>query len=343
MRTRERASTGIVRGALILLSVGGAMIGCRSSHSSEEAGEQAAKAVVAVKMDNVAERDALLSVSALGKTDALRKEKVYSPIAGKIIAMKVYEGTEVKRGDIVAVIQSKESNAAIMGAERMMNSASTPEDRTEAGKVLKLAESTQNSVNVTARFDGAVSARNASEGELVVENGELLTIIDLSTIDFIADVAVHDMQSVKIGQQSEIEFQSVPGKKFHAIVDAIDPQSDIQSQTVKVRLRFLREKGEETSNLRTEMIGTAAIVTGIRHHALFVPKSALLRDDENNSYSVVTMTADSLALSIPVSVGTETDSSVEVVGGNIRAGMPVITEGNYSLADSTRVTVGGQD
>jgi multidrug efflux pump subunit AcrA (membrane-fusion protein) len=320
-----------------------AMTGCRSKQSDDDTNEQQVKAVVAVKTDRVAEHDAVLSVSALGRTDALRKEKIYSPIAGKIIAMKVYEGTEVKKGDVVAVIQSKESNAAIMGAEGMVQSAATPERKAEAGQVLKLAQSTQNSVNVVAKFNGIVSTRSASEGELVVENGELLTIIDLSTVDFAADVTIHDLLSVKIGQLSDVRFQSIPGKVFPAIVDAINPQTDVQSQTIKVRLRFLRLENNGEPLLRTDIIGTATIVTGMRRHALFVPKTAILRDDEKNLYSIVTLTADSLAKTVPVLIGTATDSSVEVSGEGVRAGMPVITEGNYSLADSTRVTVARQD
>ena len=319
-----------------------AAAGCRSKQADDDTNEQQVKAVVPVKTDRVAEHDAELSVSALGRTDALRKEKLYSPIAGKIVAMKVYEGTEVKRGDIVAVIQSKESNAAIMGAEGMLKSAITPEGKDEAGQVLKLAQSTQNSVNVVAKFDGIVSTRSASEGELVVENGELLTMIDLSTVGFVADVTIHDLLSVNIGQQSSVRFQSIPGKIFPAVVDAINPQTDIQSQTIKVRLRFLRRGGVEPL-LRTDIIGTATIITGMRHHAFFVPKAAILRDDEKNAYSIVTLTADSLAKSVPVSIGTATDSSVEIIGESVHAGMPVITEGNYSLADSTRVTAAGQD
>ena len=324
---------------LFLLTVA---IGCHPKQNDDDAGQQV-KAVVTVKTDKIAEHDAILSVSALGRTDALRKEKIYSPIAGKIIVMKVYEGTVVQRGDIVAVIQSKESNAAIMGAEGMVQSAATPQGKAEAGQVLKLARSTQNSVNVVAKFDGVVSTRNASEGELVVENGELLIMIDLSTIDFLADVPIRDVLSVRAGQQSRIRFQSIPGKEFPAIVEAINPQTDVQSQTIKVRLRFLSTDDTRQPLLRTDIIGTATIVTGIRHHTLFVPKSAILRDDENNSYSIVTLTADSLAKTIPVSIGTTTDSSVEVIGESVHAGMPVITEGNYSLADSTRVTVARQD
>ncbi len=325
---------------IILLLLGS---GCRSKQNGDEEGRQPEKAVVTVKIAAVREHDAILTVSALGKTDALRKEKIYSPIAGKIVKFKAFEGTQVHRGDVVAVIQAKESNAAILGAESMVRSAATPDQKAEADRTLRLAKSTQTSVNVLAKFDGIVSTRSVSEGELVVENGELMTVLDLSTIDFLADVPLRDLSPVKNGQRAFIQFQSIPDIEFPAVVDAINPQSDSQSQTVKVRLRFLPMQASHQSLLRTEIIGIVAIVTGFRPHALFVPKAALLRNDENNSYSIMTMTVDSLAITLPVIIGTATDSTVEVRGSGLRSGMSVITEGNYSLADSTRVTVTRQD
>ena len=87
----------------------------------------------------------------------------------------------------------------------------------------------------------------------------------------------------------------------------------------------------------------ASIVTGVRHHSFFVPKPALLRDDENNSFSIITLTPDSFSIALPVSVRAITDSSVEIAGHGLAEGMLVVTEGNYSLADSTRVTLARQD
>ena len=113
----------------------------------------------------------------------------------------------------------------------------------------------------------------------------------------------------------------------------------MQSQTVRVRLRFSSMPQAARSLLRTEMIGTASIRTGIRAHALFVPKAALLRDDETNTYRIMTITPDSLALHVPVTVGVMTDSLVEVQNPFLEKGTPVITVGAYALADSTHVTV----
>ena len=315
------------------------MNGCRQKQSEDEGSPSSAKAVVTVKVGAVSERDAAAMVEAIGKTDALRKEKSYAPIAGRIVALKALEGTEVKKGDVLAIIQTKESEATILGAESMLRSAVTAEQKSEAEHTLALARSTQNSINVYAKFDGVVSTRSASEGELVAENAEIFTVVDLSTIDFLADVPLRDVSSVQRGEHASVRFQSLPDKQFPALVDAINPQTDIQSQTVKVRLRFSALNNSVLSLLRTDMIGTAQIITGVRKHALFVPKAALLRNDEDNSYSVVVLTVDSLAKLIPVAVGTSDDLIAEIRSEQLRAGMMVVTEGNYALTDSTRLSV----
>jgi multidrug efflux pump subunit AcrA (membrane-fusion protein) len=87
------------------------------------------------------------------------------------------------------------------------------------------------------------------------------------------------------------------------------------------------------------MIGTARIVTGLHKGVFIVPKSAVLRNDETNAYSIVTFTADSLACSLPVEIMGMTDSTVAITNHGLKDGMSIITEGNYALADSTRITV----
>jgi multidrug efflux pump subunit AcrA (membrane-fusion protein) len=336
---RMKNKYGMILSFLIIFSTSILINGCGRNQSGDEGSPSAAKATVTVKVGMVSERDAVIIVDAIGKTDALRKEQSYAPIAGRIVALKTLEGTEVKKGDVLAIIQTKESEATILGAESMLKSAVTTEQRSEAERILNLAQSTQNSVNVPAKFDGIVSTRSVSEGELVADNAELFTIVDLSTIDFLADVALRDVSSVQRGAHASVSFQSIPAKFFPAVVDAINPQSDIQSQTVKVRLRFSNSNNSLRSLLRTEMIGTAQITTGIRRHALFIPKAALLRNDEDNSYSVIMITADSLAKIIPVTVGTSDEYVTEIRSDQVRSGMMLVTEGNYALTDSTRLSI----
>ena len=194
-----------------------------------------------------------------------------------------------------------------------------------------------------ARSDGLVGTRSANAREFIAENAELLTLIDLSSIDFVADVLLRDLPSVRVDQPCTVQFQSLPGRRFTARVDAIYPQTDEQSQSIKVRLRFPDASSASNILLRTDMAGVARIVIGRHQKAFMVPRAALLRNDETATQSIMTMTDDSLAKAIPVSVGTTTDSLAEVMSAELHEGMNVIIEGNYALADSTRVAVAKQE
>jgi multidrug efflux pump subunit AcrA (membrane-fusion protein) len=314
--------------------------GCgKKAASEDEAGGEHAKATVAVKSASVRKGDMEIVVRATGRVDALRKQKLFSPVAGRVTSLTALEGVTVQSGDVLAVIQTKESQASILGAESLLRSAKTDEQKAEAQRALEYAKSSENSVSVRASANGVVSTRSISEGELVAENAELFTIIDLSTLMFIADVPARDLPSLALGQQCSILLQALSGKPLSAKVEAINPQSDAMSQTVKVRLKLLQDDPAKRRLLKTDMIGEVTITTGMLKGVFIVPKSALLRNDETNSYTIVTFTPDSLSISVAVEVRGMTDSTVAIGNHNLKEGMNVITEGHYALADSTRITV----
>lgn len=316
----------------------GALSGCTQHHGGDDAGESSsAIAVVAVKTAPVVRGDLETVVSATGNTDAVRKEKIVAPIAGTLLSLKVLEGTPVRRGDLVAVIQPKETRAAITGADALLRAARTEGERAEAGQAMKLALAGQNNLHVRSATDGIVATRSATEGELVAENAELMTLVDLSTLVFVADVPLKDVALVRPGARATVYFQALPGELFVAKVDAVNPRSDPGSQTVRVRIAFGGREEKRRKLLRSDMSGVARIVTGRHPGILIVPKSALLRNDETDTYTIVVATADSLARILPVEVGTRTDSTAEVAGKGLIPGTRVVVEGNYALADSTRI------
>jgi multidrug efflux pump subunit AcrA (membrane-fusion protein) len=314
-------------------------IGCGKKTASEGEEESNVKATVAVKITSLHRGDMATVVESVGKVDALRKQKLFSPVAGRVTSLTALEGATVAAGEVLAIIQTKESQAAISGAEALVRSAKSPEQKAEAQKALDLARSSENSVAIRASFSGTVSTRSISEGEFVSENAELFTVIDFSTLVFIADVPARDLPSLSVGQHAAIQLQSLTGRDLPAAVEAINPQTDFTSQTLKVRLKFTGPTSSLVKLLKTDMIGTARIVTGLRKGVFIVPKSAVLRNDETNTYSIVTFNADSLACSLPVEIMGMTDSTVAITNQDLKEGMSIITEGNYALADSTHITV----
>lgn len=326
-------------GPFILLSILATMfVACTRNRSGQpDAEELIVPPLVTVKIAAVQRGKMETIISATGKTEVLRKEKVISPVGGLLLSLKALEGTAVQQGEVIATIRPKEAQSAVSGAEALLRSARTDAQRREAEAAVELAKSTQNVVSVRAGFDGVVATRNVTEGELVTENAEICTLVDLKTIVFVADVPLADAPRLHRGQAVLVQFPSLPGREYAGRVDAIYPQSDLQSQTASARVRMNAPTGRRLSLLKAEMMGTCCIVTGIRQNVLIVPKAALLRDDEKNTYSVVVVTADSIAHILPVTVGTFSDSTAEVQGSGLAPGTIVAIEGNYALPDSTRV------
>ncbi len=321
----------------LLLLVAG-IAGCSLGRSQDEAGSSAAP-VVAVKIARVRSADVTVAVTATGKTYALRQVRIQPPIAGRILSMEVTEGSLVQTRQIIARVRTRESDAAIRGAAAMLRMATTAEQRAEAESAARLADSIQTVVQIHSSIDGVVSARGATEGELVDENSQLFSILDLSSIEFIGDVTIGALEDIHPGQPAWIKLTALPEREFAATVYAIDPQSNVQSQTFQIRLHFAHLSEEMKRLLKTGLTGTVTIVTGTHRNALLVPKAALLRDDETNTYSIVEMTRDSLAKSLPVMVGTVNDSLAEVSGNGLHEGLDVIIAGHYALEDSTRLAV----
>ena len=312
--------------------------GCAKEGSTEEQPAMGG-VVVPVQVASIQVGNMEQVVSASGTTEALRKEIVLSPVTGTVIKLLVLEGAQVHPGELLAVIQTRESQAAIAGDELLDASAKTPEQKAEAQHALEIARSSQSFVSINTKLGGVIATRSIVEGSQVTEGAELVTMIDYASLCFQAQVYLHDLDKVTIGQRAEVIFPSVSHKSFGAVVAALSPESDPQSQTLKVRLNFTQEMEKIGLPLKDGMVGAARIIVGMHRNVMLVPRVALLRDDETNSFTIVTVTADSMAKSIPVSVDVLADSVAEISGHGLTANMPVISEGHYALADSTRVSV----
>ncbi len=330
-------NTSLAGIAVLLLT----LAGCAKHGGDEEKELEGPKPLVAVRAVPITLGDAVQAITATGRTDVLRRQKVLSPVAGTITMLNVLEGSSVESHQVLATVLTRESQSAIAGAEALGRLARTPEQKTEAERALHLAKVTENTVAITAPFGGVVASRNVNPGELVAENVELCTILDLASMVFMAEVPLREISRIHRGMTARVHFGSREGNGLTAVVDAVLPGTDMQSQTTVVRLRF--QENVRSLHLRPDMGGTVDIVTGVHKNALLVPRSAVLRDDEKNSTRIVIVTPDSLALSVPVELGASTDSTVEVLNAALQSGMHVITEGNYAIPDSTKIILNGRD
>ena len=311
------------------------LVACGNGIREDEENETAVTPVVEVKIDSVRVGTIPETVGVTGATKVLRQENIGSPIDGKVTSLRVLEGDAVKRGQVIAVVETKESLAAMTGAQMLLGRAQTAEEKTRAESALQLAQKQTTALEIRAPFDGVVVSRALNEGEFVAAGGALATVIDLRSLYFIAKAPARELARLKLGQEATVNFQSWPEKNFRCRVDNLKPQIDPVAQMAEVRLRFLSVYPE----LRSDMFGNADIVIGQHHDVFLVPDQAVVRDDETGVHTIVEAVGDSLGVIREVEIGIETPTTVAIAGEAIRAGMHIIVEGHYGLPDSTHIHI----
>ncbi|HEY3875174.1 MAG TPA: efflux RND transporter periplasmic adaptor subunit, partial [Candidatus Kapabacteria bacterium] len=307
--------------------------------SSDESDDIKTTAKVAVEAAVVTTGNIPMQITVTGHTEATQEEKIVAPIAGKLLSLNGFEGSFVKTGEVIATIQSKEAESSEEGARVMASEAKNSREREQVKRTLELAKDAQNGVTVRASISGLIATRSSNAGEFVAENQELLSIVSMNDIVFVADVPLLDMPHVRIGEAAQVVLPTAGSSTIAATVIAIKPAADSTSQSAHVIFQFRSVPDALVRALRTGIAGTATIIFDVRHGAMLVPKSAVLRNDETNEKTVVTFGLDSMAKSIEVTTGPEIDSMVEVESADLKPGMNVVVVGNYSLADSTRITL----
>jgi len=155
---------------------------------------------------------------------------------------------------------------------------------------------------------GVVVDRKTNVGELVDENADLFTVMDLSRVWVFAEVHQNLLPQLKLGQEVRLQVPSYPDRTFRGQLSYISPVIDPHTRTVKVRA----ELDNPSFLLKPDMFGELQIVTGIKKGALVVPREAVL--DQEGSKAVFVKVGDGFLLR-PVEVGTRFGGKVEIVSG----------------------------
>ncbi len=298
-------------------------IGCKApSLGDDEKSGPAVPALVQVETADITSGDVQDLLTVTGHCDAIRRSRIITPIAGKVVTLSVLEGDHVTAGQVIATIRTREDEALRAGQRASDNA--TP---IEINRALELR----------AETSGIVASRSASAGEYVSENQELVTIIEPQSLVFEADIPVLELSKLHIGMSGNIALPTLGGRSVSATIQKIELQADSQSQTSRALMRFNGISEKDRDAIKLGMIATATFATGGRAHGLLVPKAALLRNDETNEYTIVIAGHDSLAHVTPVRLLGYRADDAAISGDGLHDGMHVITIGHYGLADSTRI------
>ena len=161
----------------------------------------------------------------------------------------------------------------------------------------------------------------------------LLAIADLSSVWVTADFLASDGTAIRSGQSAALTVPYLPGQVFHGTVDAVLPELEPETHSLKVRLRF----DNPSLLLKPEMSGEVELQTGNGSRKLTVPAQAVL--DSGRAQRVFVDLGDGFLAPRDVRTGERYAGRVEMLGG-LEAGQRIVTSGTFLLDSESQMRNG---
>jgi multidrug efflux pump subunit AcrA (membrane-fusion protein) len=196
-----------------------------------------------------------------------------------------------------------------------------------------MAQKTLNDTIVRAPYPGYVSARPIAVGEYVTTASVIATILLTNPLKLQLQVPEGDAPKVHIGMAVSLSVDAYPDRKFAGRVSAINPAVDPTSRSVTVEA----EVDNPDNALRSGMFATARITLPGGNQVVFVPREAVVNDQNTNSYRVFVIQDGAAHLRI-VQIGDEENGSVQILSG-VQPDEMVATSNLQQLYEGARVQV----
>ncbi|MCG2583975.1 efflux RND transporter periplasmic adaptor subunit [Massilia sp. TS11] len=216
---------------------------------------------------------------------------------------------------------------------------------------------------IRAPIEGVILSRNVDPGNAVAASLQAVTLFtiaeDLKQLKLQVNIDEADVGTVQLGQKAQFSVSSYPNRPYPARITRVAYGATITDNVVTYPTQL--EVDNRDLSLRPGMTATATIRTADRHNVLLVPNSALRFTPAGTAAAAsagggglvsslvprmpqraprkagaangaeaaarkVWVLRDGKAVEVAISTGISDGRMTEVVGGDLKPGMLVITE-----------------
>lgn len=182
-------------------------------------------------------------------------------------------------------------------------------------------------IKLTAPISGMVSKVNITQGQPISPDQELLEIMDLSTVEAVANVPQHLAGKLKIGVKAHIRINALPDRVFETKLVHIAATADEAAGTLEAAFHV----ANPDKLLRPGMKAEFSLVVSQREGVMSIPRSAVQGDAAERFVYIKDYDLKNAFVKTSVVLGAQNDQFVEVVKG-LFPGDEVVTRGAYALA-----------
>ncbi len=250
-----------------------------------------------------------------GMTYYLTSGSIKSPIAGYVTKIYVRIGDQVRKGEPLFGLETKESYA--LNGKNYLNDPTLK----NIGKLI-----------IRAPDAGLITVVQAEEKEYVLDGTALASFSAPDMFAFLIEVPVEQDSSVHVGSVCRIQLPN--GRQIGGRIASTLALADSLSQTE----RFV-VKPDQPMVLPARLQLNITFSNQQRNNAQSLPKEAVLANELQTEFWVMKLLNDSTALKVPVKTGLQRDNRIEIISPRFSPRDRIISKGGYGLADTALVRI----
>lgn len=325
-----------------------------SAHSASAAADKKQRAAITVEVAKVIGAKLQDEINATGTIHSNESVILRPEVAGRITRLNFSDGQTVQKGQLLVALDAAITQAEVQQVQAELGIAKANFNRNaelarqkfiaerakeeSAANVqvleakLALAQARLSKFDIKAPFSGVVGIRNVSVGDYVKDGADLVNLEDISSVKVDFRVPERFVAQIQMGQPVEVIVDAMPGKKFQAKVDAMDPKIDSSGRSALLRGRIANPE----KRLKPGMFARVRLILAERAGAMVIPEEAIV---PMGNKATVWKVVDEKAYRTEVKTGLRRDAKVEIVEG-LQLGDTIITAGQIRLSkDGTPVRV----
>jgi membrane fusion protein (multidrug efflux system) len=284
----------------------------------------------------------------------IRSVGVNAQLGGALLTVRVEEGDNVRTGQVLAEVDSRELRAQLRSAEAglelakstsersatlfkqgVVTAAEHERDQAALAAALATAEALRTRVGyaqVRAPVSGVITEKRAEAGDVVQTQARLFTIADVSTLVVRVQVSELDITGLREGQAASVTIDALGSRVFDAVIRRIFPAADSTTRMVPVEIAL---SGESTRMLKPGYLARVTVKLGERPGLLLAPTSAIVGSRDARAAYVVRGGKVERRM---VRVGQASGSVVEIIEG-LALGDSIVWVGAEQLRDGATIRI----
>ena len=321
----------------------------------------------------VRKRDVPIYLDGIGTVQAYNTATVHPQISGALTTVAFQEGQDVKKGDLLAVIDPRPNQAQLDGAIAkknqdlaQLNNAKAQLDRfTELFKkgaldhqsfdtqrflvdqleatvqadqaAIESAQTQLSYTQITAPFDGRCGIRQVDQGNYVTPSSTLVVLTQLKPISVIFTLPQQNL--IEVNQaftKGPLKVAALDSTQTKTLEDGTLAVVDNQIDTTTGTIKLKASFSNQDLKLWPGQFVNSRLLVTTRHEGLVVPTS-VVQHGPNGTYAYV-ITPDKKAEMRPVQVG-PIDGGQALIDSGLQEGEQVVVDGQYKLQPGSLVQI----